>query len=92
LNRNEIFDKYGFNIKFIVYLLSPVLLYWQDLVVVANEALNNEMSSHILSLPFLLGYILYRNRLRIQASASGMFDYSQSRTSIKNSSFSLWYV
>jgi len=80
LNRNEIFDKYGFNIKFIVYLLSPVLLYWQDLVVVANEALNNEMSSHILSLPFLLGYILYRNRLRIQASASGMFDYSQSRT------------
>lgn len=44
--------------------LTPMflILYRHDLILVGNQALTYEASSHILVFPFLFGYILYRKR------------------------------
>lgn len=55
--------------KILVTLLAPAALYWQDLSIVANEALRSELSTHILAIPFLLAYILYRLRGTFAANA-----------------------
>ena len=51
-----------FIFKSLLVLIVPLVLYFQDLVLLVNEALNNEISSHILAIPFLLIYLLYRIR------------------------------
>ena len=51
-------------------LLATAAIYWQDLTIVANEAWNSELSSHILAIPPLLVYIIYRIRKVITATTS----------------------
>lgn len=56
----------GLKITFIV--VAALVVFYQDLVMVANDALNSEFMSHILAIPFLFGYLLYRKRKMIRAS------------------------
>lgn len=57
-------------IPFICIFLSVIIFYWQDLVNVFNEAINSESSSHIIAIPILFTYIIYRLRNRINVSTS----------------------
>jgi len=69
----EIQGKTALGIKVLVAIIAPGILYWQDLILVANEALNNDIATHILAIPFLLTYIVYRIRKTAVASASHPF-------------------
>lgn len=39
-----------------------VLVYWRDVEILANEALNAEALSHIILVPFFVGFLLYRKK------------------------------
>jgi len=54
-------------VKIIAVLISTLAIFYQDLVVVGNNALQNEFTSHILALPFLLIYLFYRKRKTTRA-------------------------
>ena len=64
----QIVNKSSILIKSIILLFIPFMLYLQDLIIIANEALNSELSTHIVALPFILSYILYRVRYVFTAS------------------------
>lgn len=55
------------SIKVGAILLATVTIFYQDLAILANEALKNELMSYILAMPFLLIYILYRKRKMLKA-------------------------
>ncbi len=55
-------------IKFAVIALIIVVIYEQDLGLVFGGALNDESSFHILAIPFLFAYLLYRKRKMIGAT------------------------
>jgi exosortase len=59
--------------RFLIILVSLVILillivYWQDLSILFNEALQNEAVSHVVLIPFLVSYLLYRKKEYIEAS------------------------
>lgn len=56
----------GLKIAFIV--AAALIIFYQDLAIVANDALQSEFMSHILAIPFLFGYLIYRKRKMIRAS------------------------
>ena len=64
----QIVNKSSILIKSIIILSIPFVIYFQDLKIIANEALNSELSTHIIALPFILSYILYRLRYVFTAS------------------------
>ena len=43
-----------------------IVLFTQDLTIIFNDALQSETTSHILVVPFLFGYIIYRKRKMIK--------------------------
>ena len=55
-------------LKFSIIAIAVVALYSQDLTMVFTGALTNESTYHILAIPFLFGYLLYRKRKMINAS------------------------
>ncbi|MHA2053053.1 MAG: exosortase/archaeosortase family protein, partial [Candidatus Hodarchaeales archaeon] len=55
-------------VKGILILALSAILYFQDFLFLFNEALNSEVFSHILAIPFMIIYILYRLRKIIYAS------------------------
>ena len=48
-------------------LLTALAFYRQDLIILANEAVQSEFMSHILAIPFLFAYLLYRKRKMLKA-------------------------
>jgi len=48
--------------------LAILIVYWQDLTILANEALQSEAVSHIILIPFLISYLIYRKRELVKAS------------------------
>jgi len=72
----EIKGKTSLGIKFFLIILTPIILYGQDLIILMNEALNSDIASYILAIPFLLTYIVYQNRKTIAASSSQWFTTS----------------
>jgi len=68
----DIQNKNAFLLKISPILLASTILYWQDITLIANEALNSDLATHILAIPFLLAYILYRIRRTIIASTSNI--------------------
>jgi len=56
------------SIKAIAVLGATLTIYFQDLLIVANEAIQSELMSHILAIPFLLAYLLYRKRKMLRAT------------------------
>ncbi len=57
-------------IKFSVIVIGIIAFYLQDLTLVFSNALSDESTYHILAIPFLFGYLLYRKRAMISASFS----------------------
>src|SRR5450759_3330141 len=55
-------------LKFSVITIAVVALYVQDLSVVFKGALTNESIFHILAIPFLFAYLIYRKRKMINAA------------------------
>jgi len=58
----------GLRIAFIVAV--AFIIFYRDLEIVANDALQSEFMSHILAIPFLFAYLIYRKRKMIRASIS----------------------
>ena len=54
--------------KVAIVVFATVIVFFQDLSIVANDALHTEFMSHILVIPFLFSYIIYRTRKIIRAS------------------------
>ena len=52
----------------VLAILGPwLLIYWQDLEVVAGDAINSEVMNYIIVIPFFIGYAIYRKRRVLQA-------------------------
>jgi exosortase len=51
-----------------IAIIAPIpLIYWQDLEVVASDALSSEVMNYVLVIPFFIAYALYRKRRMLQA-------------------------
>jgi len=55
-------------LKFSVITAVVIAFYYQDLTMVFTGALTNESTYHILAIPFLFGYLIYRKRKMVNAS------------------------
>jgi len=55
-------------ISIIFIILTILIVYWQDLSILFNEALQSEAVSQIILIPFLVSYLLYRKKELVQAS------------------------
>lgn len=55
-------------LKIAVVALATVALFFQDLFMVFNDALQNEPTNYMLAIPFLLVYLVYRKRKMIKTS------------------------
>jgi exosortase/archaeosortase family protein len=62
-------------------LLSAFIVYGNDFLIVANEALQNESFSHVLLLPFFVGFLFYLKKDVVKASL--VIDAHRKRTSAK---------
>jgi len=58
------------SIKTFVVLFATIAIFYQDLAILANEALRSEMASYIIVIPFLFVYLLYRKRKMLRAVIS----------------------
>lgn len=56
------------SIKAIAILGVIIAIYFQDLAIVVNEATRSELMSHIIAIPFLLAYLIYRKRKMLRAT------------------------
>ena len=52
----------------LLVLLLILLVYWRDLEILANEALNSEALTHILLIPIFVGFLFYQQRNCLDAS------------------------
>ncbi|MGQ9538273.1 MAG: exosortase/archaeosortase family protein [Candidatus Bathycorpusculaceae bacterium] len=52
----------------IIFLI--FIVYWRDLEILANEALNAEALSHLFLMPFFVGYLFYQKRDLFKASVA----------------------
>ncbi|MEM3623329.1 MAG: exosortase/archaeosortase family protein [Candidatus Bathyarchaeia archaeon] len=63
------FRTYAFHVlSASLIILLIFIVYWRDLEILANEALNAEALSHILLMPFFIGYLFYRRKDLVSAS------------------------
>jgi len=53
--------------KAIILILLPIAVYLQDLISLISEALTNDLAQHILVVPFIVAYIVYRKRNVLKA-------------------------
>jgi exosortase len=56
--------------KAAVIVWATVTVFFQDLAVIFNNALQNEMTSYVLAIPVVLAYLIYRKRNMLQAVIS----------------------
>lgn len=49
-------------LKASVITIAVLALYYQDLNIIFNDALQNEATSQVLAIPLLFAYLLYRKR------------------------------
>ncbi len=54
------------SISLIILIIS--IIYWQDLSILANEAIQNEATNHIILVPILAAFLIYRRRESVGAS------------------------
>lgn len=63
LNANTL----AISLKTATILFATIIIFYQDLAIIANNALQSEFMSHILAIPFLFAYLLYRKRKIVRA-------------------------
>ncbi|MGB9914272.1 MAG: exosortase/archaeosortase family protein [Candidatus Bathyarchaeales archaeon] len=61
-------DYYQHAIAASLIILLIILVYWHDLSIVANEALNSEAFSHVVLIPFFVGFLFYQKKDLLAAS------------------------
>lgn len=61
-------DRLAVALKFSVIVGAVVAFYLQDLSLVFSNAVSDESTYHILAVPFIFGYLLYRKRSMVKAS------------------------
>lgn len=54
-------------VKIVAVITATIAFFSQDLIIVFNDALNSEITSYMLIIPFLLGYLIYRKRKILRA-------------------------
>lgn len=52
----------------LLILLAIVIVYWRDFEILTNEALLSESASHIILVPFFVGFLLYQRKDLVKAS------------------------
>ena len=67
-------------LKFAIIIVAALAIFYQDLAIIANDALQSEFMSHIITIPFFFSYLIYRKRKMIRASIP--FEPSPSRRKI----------
>ena len=67
--------------SFALCLLLVIVVYGNDFRILANEAFQSEALSHILLLPFLVGFLFYLKKDVVKAALA--LDKHSKRTSIK---------
>jgi len=55
-------------LKILTLTAAVIAVYFQDLSIIFNDALYNEATSHILAIPILFAYLIYRKRRMLRAS------------------------
>ena len=55
------------SIKALTILVATTAIFQQDLTVIFNDALQSETTSHILAIPFIFAYLIYRKRKMLRA-------------------------
>ena len=55
-------------IKISTILFATLSIFHRDIITLANEALQSKPMTHILAIPFLFSYLIYRKRKMIRAS------------------------
>jgi exosortase len=58
------------SIKIVTITLSIAAIYFQDLAIIANDAIRNDLMSYILAIPPLFVYLIYRRRKMLKAAIS----------------------
>ena len=64
LNANTL----AITLKTATILAATIIIFYQDLAIIATDALQSEFMSHLLVIPVLFSYIIYRKRNMIRAS------------------------
>jgi len=63
LNANTL----AISLKTATILVATITIFYQDLAIIVNNALQSESMSHILVIPFLFAYLLFRKRKIVRA-------------------------
>src|SRR3990170_4658097 len=61
-------DYIALGVKIAVIFIAAIILFSQDLIIMFNDALLSEVTSYMIVIPFILGYILYRKRKMMKAT------------------------
>jgi exosortase len=61
-SNTEEYRRWVIALKASIIVMAVLLVYYQDLNIIFNSALQDESASHILVIPFLFAYLLYRKR------------------------------
>ena len=54
-------------LKTATVLIATIALFFQDFTIIFNDAIQSEPASHLLAIPFLFAYLIYRKRNMIRA-------------------------
>ncbi|MCK4474719.1 exosortase/archaeosortase family protein [Candidatus Bathyarchaeota archaeon] len=74
----QLHNTLALTVKISAILLATIAIFYQDLAMLANEALRSELMSYTLLVPFLIVYIIYRKRKMLSAVTS-----SETATSLR---------
>ena len=58
-------------VKTILLVLVVMAVFFQDLIIIFNDALRTETTSYILAVPFILVYVIYRKRRILMGKNEG---------------------
>ena len=58
------------SIKAIVIVSATLAIYFQDFTIIANEAIQSDLMSYVLVIPFIFAYLIYRKRKMLRATVS----------------------
>jgi exosortase len=61
-------SKVALAIKGVFILVATLAIYFQDLSILANDAIQNDLMSYALAIPFLFTYLIYRKRKMLRAT------------------------
>lgn len=70
LNSHTTHDRLAVSIKAIAILSATIAIYFQDLTIIANDAIQGDLTSYILAIPLLFVYLIYRKRQMLKAAVS----------------------